>query len=329
MISNKRQLDEPTISILMAIYEPRMDWLKEQLISINNQTYSNIRLYIRDDNSKKIPYIQIQQLVKDCITAFPYVIQRNELNLGSNRTFELLTQEAEGDYFAYCDQDDIWLPEKLSILEKNMQNSKTVLVCSDMIIIDSTGKIIADSITKIRRRHIFRSGADLADTLWYSNFSSGCAMLVQASIAKAASPYNPYMYYDHYITLYSANIGEIVSLSQPLLLHREHDNNQSSTLQGIYSKASYRKIRIEEKAQQVFWLNKYFICDQKLKRILEDGSTWMKARLDYARGDRSQWKKIWKYRSFGPLSAALEISLPYIPEKVFQILLYMIKKNYI
>ena len=35
---------KPLISILMAIYEPRMDWLKEQLDSLNKQTYPNIKL---------------------------------------------------------------------------------------------------------------------------------------------------------------------------------------------------------------------------------------------------------------------------------------------
>ena len=36
--------DKPLISILMAVYEPRMDWLREQLMSLNDQTYPNLRL---------------------------------------------------------------------------------------------------------------------------------------------------------------------------------------------------------------------------------------------------------------------------------------------
>ena len=97
--------DKPLISILMAVYEPRMDWLRQQLVSLNEQTYPNLRLYIRDDCSPTVPYEQIQSCVRDCIMRFPYVITRNERNLGSNATFELLTKEAEGDLFAYCDQD--------------------------------------------------------------------------------------------------------------------------------------------------------------------------------------------------------------------------------
>ena len=59
--------------------------------------------------------------------------------LGSNRTFERLTEEAEGEYFAYCDQDDVWLPEKLAVLQEALEREKALLVCSDMYIIDGGG----------------------------------------------------------------------------------------------------------------------------------------------------------------------------------------------
>ena len=35
---------KPLIAILMAVYEPRMDWLREQLLSLEGQTYPNLRL---------------------------------------------------------------------------------------------------------------------------------------------------------------------------------------------------------------------------------------------------------------------------------------------
>ena len=96
-----KQTPLPRIAILMAVYEPRMDWLREQLLSLNAQTYPNLMLYVRDDHSPTVPYEEVQSCVQDCISAFPYSIQRNEKNHGSNLTFERLTREAEGDLFAY------------------------------------------------------------------------------------------------------------------------------------------------------------------------------------------------------------------------------------
>ena len=84
-------IGKPRIAILMAVYEPRMDWLREQLLSLDAQTYPNLMLYIRDDCSPTVPFEEIQSCVQDCIRAFPYEIKRNEKNLGSNGTFEWLT----------------------------------------------------------------------------------------------------------------------------------------------------------------------------------------------------------------------------------------------
>lgn len=120
---------KPLISILMAVYEPRMDWLREQLESLEAQTYPNLRLYVRDDCSPTVPFEEIEELVRECIRSFPYEIHRNPENLGSNLTFERLTQEAEGECFAYCDQDDVWLPEKLSILQEELPFNVASCAC--------------------------------------------------------------------------------------------------------------------------------------------------------------------------------------------------------
>ena len=55
--------DKPRIAILMAIYEPRMDWLREQLESLDQQTYPNLKLYIRDDASPKVRYEDICEVL--------------------------------------------------------------------------------------------------------------------------------------------------------------------------------------------------------------------------------------------------------------------------
>ena len=92
---------KPLIAILMAVYEPQLDWLREQLESLEKQTYPNLKLYVRDDCSKTVPFTEIEQCIRECIQSFPYEIQRNEENLGSNRTFQRLTEEAEAWLAAY------------------------------------------------------------------------------------------------------------------------------------------------------------------------------------------------------------------------------------
>lgn len=116
--------------------------------------------------------------MESCILKIPYCLERNSENLGSNRTFEKLTLAAKGRYIAYCDQDDIWLPEKLSSLEKQLVEDEAVLICSDVFVIDGRGEKVAASITKLRRRHKFLEGSNLTDSLLFRNFVMGCTMLI-------------------------------------------------------------------------------------------------------------------------------------------------------
>lgn len=320
--------DKPLISILMAVYEPRMDWLREQLVSLNEQTYPNLRLYIRDDCSPTVPYEQIQSCVRDCITHFPYTITRNEKNLGSNGTFELLTQEADGELFAYCDQDDVWLPEKLTVLQEAMEREQARLVCSDMYIIDGNGKQVADSITKVRRHHVFRSGRDLAEGLLTHNFVTGCTMLVQSDAAKGAIPFCPYMVHDHYIALCCAAEGMVYSSPERTIRYRIHGGNQTGIMSGVRDKESYLNVRIGAVEEKLRWLEKYFPYYDDLNKSIHRRLRWVHAR-------KENWQKkghaseLWQLRDCGRQVTLYEILAARLPEKLFMRTINLARKNVI
>lgn len=317
---------KPLISILMAVYEPRMDWLEEQLRSLNDQTYPNLRLYMRDDCSPTVPIEDIESLVKKCVTAFPYVLERNEKNLGSNGTFERLTQEAEGDYFAYCDQDDVWLPEKLTVLRNEIERTGALLACSDMFIIDGDGRQTADSINEVRRHHRFRSGMGLAKDLLTHNFATGCTMLVRARAAKDAVPFCPYMVHDHYIALWCAERGMIHSVERPLLCYRLHQNNQTGLMTGVTDRASYGVVRIDGIVERLRWLEKNFPCGEELSGEIRACLSWALAREDNWQ-HRGGKRTVWKYRRFSPIPSVFEVFAAGMPECVFRVFLQAAKRN--
>ena len=320
--------DKPLISILMAVYEPRMDWLRQQLVSLNEQTYPNLRLYIRDDCSPTVPYEQIQSCVRDCITRFPYVITRNEKNLGSNGTFELLTKEAEGDLFAYCDQDDVWLPEKLTVLQEAMEREQAVLVCSDMYIIDGDGKQVADSITKVRRHHVFRSGRDLAEGMLTHNFVTGCTMLVQSDAAKGAIPFCPYMVHDHYIALCCAAEGMVYSSPEKTICYRIHGGNQTGIMSGVRDKESYLNVRISAVEEKLRWLEKYYPYHDDLNKSIHRRLLWTQARKENWQG-KGHTSELWQLRDCGRQVTLYEILAARLPEKLFMRTINLARKNVI
>ncbi len=317
---------KPLIAILMAVYEPRLDWLREQLLSLNGQTYPNLRLYIRDDCSPTVPFETIQAMAEECVTRFPFSIARNEENLGSNGTFQRLTQEGEGEWFAYCDQDDVWLPEKLETLERALGESGALLGCSDMYVIDGEGRQVTDSITKVRRRHIFHSGTGLAPGLLTRNFATGCTTLVKAAEAKAAIPFCPYMYHDHYLNLWCAARGSVLSLDKPLIRYRIHGGNQTGILAGITDKASYGRSEVEAMLRRMEWLEANFPCEGELRQSLAQAAEWARARKENWESGRGK-RTVWKYRKFGERSSVFEIFTEKVPEWIFKWLLRLIKGN--
>lgn len=98
----------PRVNILLSTYNGEK-FIVEQIESLLNQTYENIQIYVRDDGSTDGTFAILQGYEK-----------KNEIKLicGKNlgfcgSFFELLRDVNEGDYWSFCDQDDIWNREKI------------------------------------------------------------------------------------------------------------------------------------------------------------------------------------------------------------------------
>ena len=304
--------DKPLISILMAVYEPRMDWLRQQLVSLNEQTYPNLRLYIREDCSPTVPYEQIQSCVRDCITRFPYVITRNEKNLGSNATFELLTKEAEGDLFAYCDQDDVWLPEKLTVLQAAMERERAVLAYSDVSAVDDEGKLLTRSLRELRPRLTYLEGSDLAPKLFFRNCVAGCAMLVNSNIAKRAIPFPRQTVCDHWIALLAATEGTIAFVPDQLVRYRQHKRNQTGILAGVSDKQSYLRYKVAPLEERLTCYRQHTVPQEEIE-------AFARARID------GRIIMIWKYRALAPHEAEFEIAAHLLPDGLISWMLRRVK----
>lgn len=304
--------DKPLISILMAVYEPRMDWLREQLMSLNDQTYPNLRLYIRDDCSPTVPHEQIQSCTQDCITHFPYTITRNEKNLGSNATFELLTKEAEGDLFAYCDQDDVWLPEKLTVLQAAMERERAVLAYSDVSAVDDEGKLLARSLRELRPRLTYLEGSDLAPKLFFRNCVAGCAMLVNSNIAKRAIPFPRQTVCDHWIALLAATEGTVAFVPDQLVRYRQHKRNQTGVLTGVSDKQSYLRYKVAPLEERLTCYRQHTVPQEEIE-------AFARARID------GRIIMIWKYRALAPHEAEFEIAAHLLPDGLISWMLRRVK----
>lgn len=318
------EIGKPLVSILLAVYKPNEIWFTEQLISLNEQTYENIEILIYDD----CPEFPVsEKYFKKYITKYRYTIIRGKKNQGSNKAFEELTKIANGDFFAYCDQDDIWENDKITLMVEKFIDKDTTLVCSDLSIIDESGNKTANSITDIRKRIVYKSGYNLAKELLMTNFVTGCAMMVKNSIAKKAIPFEETLIHDQWIAIIAALHGKIEVIDKPLVKYRQHNFNQTGILKEVYDKKTYFNKRIED------FLCRYKSLEQRLNyNELQDHIKkcliWLNARRFYFLNPNFKDLKIMiKYKDFHKVSIAIEVVLPFIPEIVFKYVIRLAKKG--
>lgn len=316
--------DKPLVSILMAVYKPNEKWLREQLRSLNEQTYPNIELLVCDDYPESPAD---EKIFSECVTAFPFEIMHNAKNLGSNKAFERLTEAGRGKYFSYCDQDDIWHADKVERMVKVLEESGSPMVCSDLAIIDGEGRHIADSITKIRKRHVFLEGEGLAGGLLVRSFVTGCAMMMRADIARASVPFVGSLIHDQWLAINAALNGRIEVIREPLIDYRQHENNQTSILKGVYDKHSYyieRLIKYRERIEDY----RSRIYTDELKSSIDELKEFYDARIRYfIKFNLCDLKTMRRHKELAPDSVFLESLLHFIPDFVFKKILTLAQRG--
>lgn len=219
------------VTIALATYFPNATFLEKQLNSLNNQSYSNLELLVCDDSGDQHQFELINAMVLKVVTKFPVRFLRNEKNIGSNQTFEKLTRESTGDFIAYCDQDDIWLPEKISTLLRVIKEKNVSLAYSDLSLINENDDLVSKSMlnSSFRMKHVF--GKEAFNYLIENNSVTGCAMLIKSNIAKKAIPFpdDKLFVHDHWLAICAAAEGEIGYSTNPLVSYRIHGQNQIGT----------------------------------------------------------------------------------------------------
>ena len=137
---------EPLVSVIVTTYN-RADLLCETLDSILNQTYTNFELIVVDDGSVD----HTEEVVKKYDDSRLQYIKTDNWG-GPARPRNIGINKAKGKYIAFCDDDDLWLPEKLERQEKILQNNSCGLCFTNYNYIDKNGKKI-NKKHKIKKHH--------------------------------------------------------------------------------------------------------------------------------------------------------------------------------
>ncbi|MCL2030937.1 MAG: glycosyltransferase [Oscillospiraceae bacterium] len=315
-----------SVAVALALYDPRLDWLEQQLRSIAAQTYRDIRLTALDDASPNVPFDQIEAVFSACLKGIPYTLARNGRNQGSDAVFAQLTAMAEGRYVSYCDQDDIWLPRKTEALVNTLERTGAALAYSGVSVIDGEGRHVADNLRDVRRRLRYHEGGGLARGLLFRNFTNGTAMMLPAGIARSALPFVRDMTADHWLTLWAAAGGSIARIPEPLVRYRLHGGNQSAVMAGVTGKRSYLERRILTGVSRFEQFQDRLRGEPDLAEVMEDGLQWFRARKRWFE-EASGAREVWRYRALGRQVTRFELAAARLPEPVFMALIRLVRRG--
>ena len=318
-------MENQSLAILLAVYEPREDWLIELLDSLNAQTYPNLKLYVREDRSPTYPLSRLRKLLRDHITAFPWELHQNDTNLGSTKTFEALVRDASEHYVAFCDQDDVWLPCKIKNSVHLLENSplSPTLVCSELRVINGQGEMLSPDMAHHRRRHVFLRGVGLAPALITRNFVVGCTVILTRARAMSYLPFPNEAIHDHYLAFRAALDGAIDFLPEPQILYRVYGGNQTGVMTGVLTKEDYRRERIEAYAARVEAFAKYAPDLKELHTM----RAFYRARRDNFHRKKGGARALWRLRTCNPSTALFELVAPRIPDPLFRFAVKLIQKR--
>lgn len=217
------------ISVAMATYNGER-FLREQLDSLYNQTRLPDEVVVTDDCSSDNTAGILEEYHQKY--GLKYIV--NQKSLGVNKNFEKAIRTCTGDYIMICDQDDIWIPEKIDISLKKLkevEEDKPAMVTSQCYHINANGELIT------KKKAINKDTFTCADTLLHPpGVTQGCTIILNRSLLSCLKPFptTSACMYDAYIGFTCSCIGVKYNLSSPLMYYRHHENNVSAP----YSKSS-------------------------------------------------------------------------------------------
>lgn len=212
----------PLVLVLMSTYNGER-FLCEQLDSVLTQSGVDVRLLIRDDGSTD----NTLRILRQYAERYPDVELHEAKNVGFIKSFSALIQMAVDypttpDFYAFCDQDDVWMPEKLGIacdrLSK-MDASKPCLFTSNSMEVDSDGNEM--ELFHKGHRPDYRKG----NVLVYGT-EQGCSMVFNRKAVEIYAGCPPEItWHDRWLYHICYFLGETSYEHKPLFYYRIHKNN--------------------------------------------------------------------------------------------------------
>ena len=236
-------MKDSKVVICMSTYNGEK-YIKEQIESLLNQTYKNIKIYVRDDGSKDNTINILKEYVEQGKIHF---IQGK--NVGVVNSFYECLKEAyeQGDIFAYCDQDDRWHEDKIERAVKALESEKRdipLLYFSEFNYCDENLKFSSKS-------NLNKKGTSFKNSI-VECISFGISEVFNKKLAQKIleSGTEDICFHDWWAYIIAAGLGKVLYDSESTVEYRRTGNNVSPSGKG--------KLELQIYRIKKFLLGKYF-----------------------------------------------------------------------
>lgn len=211
------------VAVLMSTFNGEK-YLNEQIDSILFQEDVNLTLYIRDDGSTD----KTIEIINEYLKKTSSVILTKGNNIGVGNSFMQLVYDVpnEYDFYAFSDQDDVWLPGKLKrAIEIISAYRKPILYSSNQTLVDK-------NLEYLGMRYSQKPDTGYLQILC-KNKISGCTMvwnntlnkLLQSKNRRPTSTLLQNRIHDVWVAMVAAIVGDIYFDMKSYIQYRQHENN--------------------------------------------------------------------------------------------------------
>ncbi|MFN8377849.1 MAG: glycosyltransferase [Anaerolineae bacterium] len=210
---------QPTVSVIIPTYN-RAELLIEALNSVLAQTFQDFEILIIDDGSTDDTKVNLEPYLADSRIRYIYQTNGGPAN-ARNRGID----EAQGEFIALLDSDDLWLPEKLekqvSLLRERLEIG---LVYADVIWIAKDGSVINPQPVKAPRRFpTYYEDLMFENVIW----GSDSVVIMRSEVLRSIPLYDSELptLEDQDLWLRLSVCTEFCFLNEPLTKLRAHSSN--------------------------------------------------------------------------------------------------------
>lgn len=214
-----------TISVAMATYNGGL-YLQDQLKSLAAQDLSPLELIITDDGSRDDTVSLIKSFALHA--PFPVRFEQNTVRLGYGRNFLKAASMCKGTHVAFCDQDDVWLPHKLSQVSAVLTTKDYDLVAHSAKVVDRSLNWLGVSFPDIDSTRPLTLEEMRGGRFWPGftlTVSRSLLKVLDSELSQTQRLHDEKFAHDELICDLACEQRSCFVISEPLALYRQHGSN--------------------------------------------------------------------------------------------------------